>query len=69
MSEGRIARLPTGEGREEWCCVCGDDNVLVAIETEDSGDIVVFCSKCYGRMQRELAELNLGICEIQSEAR
>ncbi len=65
MKEEPIARLPTQHPNDEWCTVCSDDNVLVVLDGGQNchycGNMIVLCSKCYGRLVSECKELNLGI--------
>jgi hypothetical protein len=61
-----IARLPMDPcGNDEYCSVCGDDNVVVVIYGKSTchfcGNQVNLCSKCAGRMMREIKSINIGV--------
>ena len=62
----KIARLPTYEPEDEWCCICGDDNIVVVIDgqrAQGTVEIVMnsinLCSKCFGQMKNEIDELGI----------
>lgn len=54
MKSKKIARLPTQSTNDEYCSVCGDDNIVIVIDgTEDyccRGNQVNLCSKHYYQM-------------------
>jgi len=58
MAKGdNIARLPNYSKEDEWCSVCGDDNIVVILEAGDGQ--INLCSSCYGKLQDDLQNLNL----------
>ena len=63
-----IARLPVDDrnGNDEWCCICGDDNVVVVLDgmrAQGTHEIVmnsiVLCSWCFGKMKQDIEELGI----------
>lgn len=53
-----IARLPTDPCNDEYCSVCGDDNVVIVITGKSNGchvcgNQINLCSKHYYQMLRE----------------
>ena len=73
MNKGeKIARLPLDDhsGEEEWCSICGDDNIALVVSGGNinrgtncyyCGNKVVLCSKHAGQMADEMSALNLGL--------
>ncbi len=66
MAKFSIARLPTDPyGNDEYCSICGDDNVVMVIQGKSNchycGNQVNLCSKCCGKMKREVDGLNVGV--------
>lgn len=55
-----IARLPTQSIIDEFCSICGDDNIVIIINDDSSclstGNQINLCSKHYFQMQREIKE-------------
>ena len=66
MKKPVIARLPECNPDDEWCCICGDDNIVVVLDgqraqgsTEIIMDSISLCSKCFGQMKAEINELGI----------
>lgn len=67
MAKGdRIARLPTYNADDEWCSICGDDNIVVVLDVKRAHgaidiamDSIVFCSSCFGQMKKEIDDLGI----------
>ena len=67
MAKGdTIARLPAYKDCDEWCSICGDDNVVIVLDgqrAKGSREIVMdsinLCSWCFGQMKQEIKDLDL----------
>ena len=65
MPDAVIAREPTYHGNDEWCSVCGDDNIVLIIQGQQNcntcSNQVNLCSRCCGIMKRQLNSINDGL--------
>lgn len=52
-----VARLPNYSAEDECCSVCGDDNIVVVLNGEDSQ--INLCSWCFSVMKENLSELGI----------
>ena len=67
MAKGdTVARLPAWSDSDEWCSICGDDNVVVVLDgqrakgtSEIVMDSIHLCSWCFSQMKQEIKDLGI----------
>lgn len=64
MAKGAdVGRLPTYSDDDEWCSVCGDDNVVIILNGSANchycGNQINLCSHCFGKLKTNIKDLGV----------